>query len=159
MPPALLIDLNSLDLSKVLFDAAEIEKVNPHRFEMRQLDGIIHMDNEQVLCVGYKDVTEREFWVRGHIPGRPIMPGVVIVEAAAQLASFHVIKAVAQSSQKFIGFGGIDKVKFRGAVVPVDRLYLVVKLIDYRPRRFICAAQGFVKNQMVFEAEITGMPI
>lgn len=160
MPPALLADLNSLDLNKVLHDTEAIEKVNPHRFEMRQLDAIVHEDSEQGLCVGYKDITEEEFWIRGHIPGRPLMPGVIMIEACAQLASFYVLTALDDyASGKFVGFGGIDEVKFRGTVKPGDRLYLMVKLIEHRPRRFVAAAQGVVDGQMVMQAKIVGMPI
>ena len=160
MPPALLLDLSRIDLDHVAFDAAAIEEVNPHRYEMRQLDGMIYDDQETSTCLGYKDVTEDEFWVRGHIPGRPLMPGVIMIEAAAQLASFYVINSFHEySPDKFIGFGGINDVKFRGAVTPGQRLYLIVKLIERRPRRFICAAQGVVDGQMVFEAKIVGMPM
>ena len=90
------------DLNELAFDSQAIEKVNPHRYEMRQLDGIIWHSPDQAAVLGYKDVTEDEFWVRGHIPGRPIMPGVLMVEAAAQLASFY-IKYLNQEG-RFIGF-------------------------------------------------------
>ncbi|MBN1436413.1 MAG: beta-hydroxyacyl-ACP dehydratase [Sedimentisphaerales bacterium] len=160
MPPALLANLDAIDLNKVLYDTATIEKVNPHRFEMRQLDAIVHEDKDVGLCVGYKDITEDEFWVRGHIPGRPLMPGVVMIEAAAQLASFYVLTALEDyASGKFVGFGGIDEVKFRGSVVPGDRLYLIAKLLESRPRRFVAAAQGIVNGQMVLQAKIVGMPM
>ena len=157
MPPNILWDLTSLDLDKVLFDREQIEKINPHRYEMQHLDGICHLDTEQGIIVGFKEVTDQEFWIRGHIPGRPIMPGVIMVEAAAQLLSFAVNKI--NGGDRFIGFGGIDNVKFRGTVAPGNRLIMVGKLIENRPRRFICDCQGFVKEQMVFQARITGMPV
>jgi len=158
MPPALIIDLNKIDLHQVIFDTAAIEKTNPHRYEMRQLDGVIWHDEASASVVGYKDITENEFWVRGHIPGRPLMPGVIMVEAAAQLASFY-IKFLNKDDERFIGFGGIEDVKFRGTVEPGSRLILLGKLLENRPRRFICAAQGVVNGQMVFQAKIIGMPI
>jgi 3-hydroxyacyl-[acyl-carrier-protein] dehydratase len=159
MPPALLVNLDAIDLSHVVFDAAAIEKINPHRYEMRQLDAVVWHDPATGSVVGYKDVTDREFWVRGHIPGRPLMPGVIMVEAAAQLASFYVRYLNLQKGDRFIGFGGIEDVKFRGTVVPGNRLYLLGTLLENRPRRFICAAQGVVDKQMVFQARIIGMPV
>lgn len=157
MPPQLIIDLDTIDLDQCIFDAEAIEKVNPHRYEMRQLDGIIYENRDDVTILGYKDVTESEFWVRGHIPGRPLMPGVLMIEAAAQLASFAVKRI--NDDDRFIGFGGVDDVKFRGVVTPPSRLYIMGKLIENRPRRFISLAQGVVDGQMVFQARIIGMPV
>ncbi len=157
MPPPLLVNLDAINLNQVLFDTAAVERVNPHRYEMRQLDGIIWHDQTTATVLGYKDITANEFWVRGHIPGRPLMPGVIMIEAAAQLASFY-IKFLNQDD-RFIGFGGIEDVKFRGIVQPGDRLLLMGKLAENRPRRFICDAQGAVNGQMVFQAKIIGMPV
>jgi len=83
MPPPLLIDLDKIDLDDLVFGVDDIERINPHRYEMRQLDGVIWHDPETAAVVGFKDVTPDEFWVRGHIPGRPLMPGVIMIEAAA----------------------------------------------------------------------------
>src|SRR5690554_1935470 len=90
MPPTRLFDLLDLDLDKVEFDRQAIAQVNPQSYEMSQLDAIVWYDLPRMLCLGYKDVTDKEFWIRGHIPGRPIMPGVIMVEAAAQLCSFFM---------------------------------------------------------------------
>ena len=157
MPPKMLLDLSSIDLDKVLYDRAQIEEVNPHRFEMQHLDGIIYLDADQGLIVGYKEITDQEFWIRGHVPDRPIMPGVIMVESAAQLLSFAVNKMY--GDQRFIGFGGIDHAKFRGTVSPGSRLIMIGHLIEKRARRYVCDCQGFVQGQMVFEVRITGMAV
>ena len=157
MPPPLLLDLEKIDLEQVIYDVDGIEKVNPHRYEMRMLDGIVHFDAEAGAAVGFKEITENEFWVRGHIPSRPLMPGVLMIEAAAQLASFCAIKITQE--ERFVGFGGIEDVKFRGQVVPTCRLYLLGKFTERRSRRFKFAAQGLVNGQLVFHATIIGMPI
>jgi len=90
MPPQQLINMDNIDLNNVLFDKEAILKHNPQDFEMQQLDGVLWYDKEKFLILGYKDITENEFWTRGHIPGRPIMPGVIMIEASAQLSSFFV---------------------------------------------------------------------
>ncbi len=86
MPPSFLFDLSLLNLdAEPIYDQATINQVNPQRFEMQQLDGILWQDTERHLILGYKEVTDQEFWIRGHVPGRPLMPGVIMIEAAAQL--------------------------------------------------------------------------
>jgi len=157
MPPALLVDINTINLNRIVFDVEAIEQVNPQRHEMRQLDAIVHFDKECGTVVGYKDITEEEFWVRGHIPGRPIMPGVIMLEAAAQLASFSAQKV--NHLEGFLGFSGLEDVKFRLQVIPGSRLYLLGKFVEIRRRRFKLATQGVVEGQMVFHATIIGMPI
>ena len=79
MPPPLLFDLSKIDLSvEPVYDRQAVEKANPQRFEMQQLDGMLWCDREKSQILGYKDVTDKEFWIRGHIPGRPLMPGVIM---------------------------------------------------------------------------------
>lgn len=159
MAPQLLFDLSVHDLDKDLYDSDHIEAHNPHRGAMRLLDAIIweDVDADNTHAIGYKDVRDDEFWVPGHIPGRPIFPGVLMIEAAAQFASYVTMRKFEKC--KFIGFAGVDKVKFRGQVVPGDRLYLLIDGFNMKPRRAICNAQGVVNGNLVFEAVITGMPI
>jgi 3-hydroxyacyl-[acyl-carrier-protein] dehydratase len=157
MPPALLFDLAEIDLNgEPAFDRNAICKINPQRFEMQQLDGILWYDRDKACVLGYKDVTEGEFWVRGHIPGRPLMPGVIQIEAAAQLLSFFV-KQVCEE-EGFIGFGGIEGAKFRLPVEPGCRLLLLGHITEARRgRRYVCDVQGVVSGTLVFEATISGM--
>jgi 3-hydroxyacyl-[acyl-carrier-protein] dehydratase len=157
MPPALLFDYKKLDLNKVEFDRAVIAEVNPQFYEMAQLDGIIWHDLEKMMCLGYKDVTDKEFWVRGHIPGRPIMPGVIMVEAAAQLCSFFMRRIYGLKG--FIGFSGIDETKFRETVVPGNRLYLLGHIYKVRSRQFSAKVQGIVNDKPAFETVISGMNV
>src|SRR5262245_7385491 len=92
MPPPLIVDPMSLDLSRVVADREAIRRVNPQRFELEQLTAIVLMDREQEIIAGYKDVGADEFWVRGHLPDYPLLPGVLICEAAAQLCSYYIVK-------------------------------------------------------------------
>ncbi len=158
MPPVTLVDPATIDTSRVFLDLEAIRRGNPQRFEMEQLTAIVRIDQEAGLIVGYKDLTAREFWVRGHMPGYPLMPGVMICEAAAQLSSFysHYIKL---DEASFMGFGGMEDVRFRGMVRPGDRLLLVSKVVRLHRRQTIFETQGFVDANMVYHGRIIGVPL
>jgi len=157
MPPPVILDPSTLDLSRLIADRAEIMRVNPHRHEFALLDGIVHCDVEKGVFAGYHDVREDAFWVRGHIPGRPLFPGVLMIEVAAQLASYLTQRIL--GTEGFVGFAGVDKVKFRGTIKPPSRFVIVGRGKQVKRRRTVCETQGFVDNTMVFEGEITGMPV
>lgn len=156
MPPAAIMDPERLDTSKVLYDQDAIRGGNPQRFEMEQLSAIVLFDPAHKIIAGYKDVTENEFWVRGHMPGFPIMPGVVMCEASAQLASFycHLTHAIEGG---FLGFGGMEDVRFRGLVRVGDRLIIIAKAVKIHRRQMIFDTQGFVGKNMVFHARVIGV--
>ena len=158
MPPALLFDISTIDLNHVAFNAEEIEKINPHRGAMRLIDGMIHVAADNMSAVAYKDIRDDEFWCAGHIPGRPIYPGVLMIESAAQLSSFVTLRAWEKGN--FMGFIAADGWKFRSPVTPGQRLILLGKMVELRPgRRSIVEVQGLVNGQIVFEGRITGMPL
>ena len=127
MPPQFLFDLSSIDLTKVAYGPDEIRKVNPHRGDMEMLNGIIWVDTDAGCILGYKDIRADEFWVSGHIPGRPIFPGVLMIETAAQLASFYTKKFIQWPG--FIGFGAANECRFRGQVLPGQRMLFLAKKI------------------------------
>jgi len=157
MAPPLLFDLSEIDLTKTVFDREAVARVNPQSHEMAQLDGVIWYDRPRLLILGYKDVTEGEFWFRGHIPGRPIMPAVIMVEAAAQVASFFMKRIYGLKG--FIGFSGIERAKFRETVIPGDRLYLLGHICKVRSRQFSADVQGLVNDKLAFDTTITGMKV
>jgi len=157
MPPTPFLDLSTIDLNRVIATREDVYKVLPQRYEFETIDGILHIDTEKQVLVAYRDIRADEWWCRGHLPGRPIFPGVLMVEAAAQMASYY--DRVVQKSTKFMAFGGIDEVKFRGAVIPPARLILVGRALEIRPRRTTIEVHGFVEDRMVFEGRISGMPI
>ena len=154
MPPQLLYDISAIDLNRVLYDQEAIRQINPQRGDMEHLDAIVHVDAERGQIIGYKDVRDDEFWVPGHIPGRPLLPGVIMIEAAAQVAAFYTSKVVGWEG--FIGFGGADAIRFRQPVTPGCRIYFVVQKTDQRHRRITCKVQGLVDGAVVFEAVIIG---
>lgn len=159
MPPTLLVDLSKVDLSKVAYPIEEIRKRNPQRHEFEQLSGIHYLDLEGGEIVGYRQVGHGEFWERGHIPGRPLFPGVLMVEAAAQLASFFIKCKLGPDDPRFIGFGGIEGVRFRQTISPGDRILFLGRCTEFRPRRAMFATQGLVGDRLVFEGTIIGMTV
>lgn len=124
---------------------------------MRMLDRVIWLSESGTSCFGIRTIRHDEFWVDGHIPGRPLFPGVLMIEAAAQLCSFSNTRLGRTTG--FLGFTRCDDVVFRGTVVPGDDLYILTAEIDYNRRRFISKTQGIVGEKLVFEATITGMAI
>jgi 3-hydroxyacyl-[acyl-carrier-protein] dehydratase len=159
MPPEAHFDPVKLDLDRVLADQDAIRQVNPQRFAMEQLTAVVHIDSEQHLIAGYKDVGNDEFWIAGHLPGYALMPGVLMCEAAAQLCSYYIMSKTDLCQGDFIGFGGLENVRFRGPVRPGDRLVLIGKALRLNRRQTAFNVQGFVGNTMVFHADVLGMPL
>jgi 3-hydroxyacyl-[acyl-carrier-protein] dehydratase len=158
MPPEILFDPSRLDFGTVVADLEAIRKANPQRFEMEQLTAIVYLDPDEHVIVGYKDVGPGEFWVRGHLPGYPLMPGVVMCEAAAQLCSYYMVQT-GLNEGNFVGFGGMENVRFRSPVRLGDRLVLVARGAKLHRRQSIFNVQGFVGGTMAFHADIIGVPM
>lgn len=155
----LLLDFSEFDPNRVLADQEEIRRYNPQRFEMEQLTAISFEDPVRQICAGFKDVTHHEFWARGHMPGMPLMPGVIMCEAAAQMCSYFAVKHNLLGAG-MIGFGGLEEVRFRDPVIPGDRLVLVSKLLKIRRgAMIICRFQGFVHERLAVEGVIKGVPL
>jgi 3-hydroxyacyl-[acyl-carrier-protein] dehydratase len=154
MPPKYLLDLSKVDLNAVVHDQEQIRLENMQRGHMEHLNAIIWVDTDQAALIGYKDVRLDEFWVEGHIPGRPLLPGVIMIEAGAQLASFYTKRYLNWTG--FVGFGGVEDCKFRLPVPPGCRMYLLGKQRWERHRRMRCDIQGLVDGQIVFEAGVIG---
>lgn len=158
MPPPLLLDVDSLNLDRVVVTREQIYDVLPHRHEFILLDGLLHLNVQAGEAVAFRDLREDEFWVRGHLPGRPIFPGVLMLECVAQLASFVGTKYMGFEGL-FIGLSGVDKARFRASAKPLDRMLFLARAIETRSRRTIYETQGVIDGQLIFEAQISGMPI
>jgi 3-hydroxyacyl-[acyl-carrier-protein] dehydratase len=157
MPPPILLDPATLDLSNPVADRAAIMRLNPQRDEFALLDAVVLCDQQRGLFAGYHDVRADAYWARGHVPGRPLFPGVLMIEVAGQLSSF-VCRHVS-GGEHFIGLGALDTVRFRGTVEPPCRFIVIGQATKWHRRRTQCMTQGFVNGIMVFEAVITGLAV
>ncbi len=136
----------AVDLNTVVADKQAIRKYNPQRFDMEQIDAVVLEDTDRAICIGYKDVRADEFWVAGHMPDMPLMPGVLICEAAAQLASYFTLKHDLLGAE-LVGLGGMEEIRFRGRVVPGDRLVIVLQQVRVRRGALIvCRFEGYVQR-------------
>lgn len=159
MATAPLYDLSKLNFVSPLFTQDDIRAINPQRFEMEQLTGIVHVDREQHLIVGYKQLTDEEFWIRGHMPDFALMPGVVQCEAAAQLGGFYARKYNLIGGD-YLGFGGMDKVRFRKPVFPGARLDLVARVTRVMAQKLAqFEFQGWVGEELMFEGRMLGVTV
>src|SRR3990172_11386726 len=113
-------------------DTIEIEKIIPHRYPFLFVDKIVELEPGK-SAVGVKNVTADEWFFQGHFPGYPIMPGVLIIEALAQVGA-AVILSLPQNKGKIVLFAGIDKVRFKREVKPGDQLTLTVELTSFKGR-------------------------
>lgn len=158
MPPAAIIEPAELDCDNILYDRDSIYELLPQRHEFSQLDAIVHIDKDANKFAAIRDIKPDEWWCRGHMPQQAIFPGVLMVEAAAQLSAFTQ-KIVYADHQGVMGFGGISDAKFRDSVYPPSRILLIAEVIDKRMRRYTCAVQAFVEGRMAFEGEIKGIAL
>jgi 3-hydroxyacyl-[acyl-carrier-protein] dehydratase len=157
MPSEPLLDLESVDLSRVVATREEVLSKIRQRGRFALLDGILHLDEERGLIVGFKEIRGDDWWAADHIPGRPIFPGALMCEAAAQLCSYDYLRKQPLPEGGFLGFGGMNGTRFRGIVQPPARMLLVAHPERLRSRMFTYAAQGFVGRDLVFETEIMGV--
>lgn len=160
MPAQAYYDYTKFNYDKPLYTLDDIRKVNPQRHEMEQLSGIVYVDRENHGIIGFKDVSDDEFWIKGHMPGFPLMPGVLLCEAAAQLAGFYARKFDILQAGDYLGFGGMNDVRFRSPVYPNSRLIIVARAVAIKVKRLAqFEFQGFVNDKQVFNGVMIGVPI
>ncbi|MDP6839245.1 MAG: 3-hydroxyacyl-ACP dehydratase FabZ family protein [Planctomycetota bacterium] len=159
MPTESLIDFDALALDETVASRDELRELIQQRHEFEMLDGLVHEAPDTPLLVAYKDIRADDWWARGHIPGRPLFPAALMIEAAAQLSSYDYLRHRHSGESIFAGFGGIDRARFRGTVQPGCRLLIACRVKRARSKMFTYTTQGFVERKLVFEAEIMGVVV
>ncbi len=137
-------------------DSTEIQAILPHRYPFLLVDRIEELEIGKRV-IGIKNVTVNEPFFQGHFPGRPIMPGVLIIEAMAQVGGVLAFKSANQGGAKLVYFMGIDKAKFRKPVLPGDRLRFVVDILKARHPYWKMRGEAYVEDSLVCEAELMAM--
>jgi len=168
MPAKLLFQYAHLNFDNILMDRVAIRKYIAQRGEVEQLDRVIWINKERSCGAGIRQVRNNEWWVNGHFPGNPILPGVLVVETAAQFSSIiyqYKMEMIKDATPKILAFSGIEKTRFRLTVSPGDELLYLIKEIRFSNRCIIADVQAlkdFRNNspgKMVYQGRIVGMPV
>src|SRR6202030_4334353 len=117
--------------TRMLMDVNAIQKLLPHRYPFLMVDGILELESLKSI-VGVKNVTINEYYFQGHFPGKPIMPGVLIIEAMAQTGGLLLLLEIPNRESKLLYFVAVDGARFRRPVVPGDQLRLEIKVLSWR---------------------------
>ncbi len=133
-------------------DINEIRRILPHRYPMLLVDRILEL--EAMRCVGIKNVTVNEPFFNGHFPDYPVMPGVLIIEAMAQVAGVLVLNSVPERDSKLVFLVSVDHARFRKPVVPGDQLRIEIDVLKWKASVAKVTARGTVQGTLVAEAEL-----
>jgi 3-hydroxyacyl-[acyl-carrier-protein] dehydratase len=139
----------------MLFDVNDIQKVLPHRYPFLLIDRVLDLTPGKEI-VALKNVTINEAFFQGHFPGKPIMPGVLMIEAMAQAGGVLAYKST-ELDDNVVYFMSIDKVKFRKPVVPGDQLRLEVRVTQHRGKVWRFDGETKVDGNLVCEAQFMAM--
>lgn len=153
----LLFDTAGIDLEQRLLNREDLQEWIPHRGAMQLLDSIVWVSEDSTRGIGHRVVKADEFWVEGHFPNRPMFPGVLMVETAAQLALYLFNRRVGKG--KIPAFLRIEDCAFRQSISPGSEFFVLCQEIKKGKRRFVSNVQGLVDDQVAFEARLTGMSL
>jgi beta-hydroxyacyl-ACP dehydratase FabZ len=137
----------------VVYGIADILKILPHRYPFLLVDRILEVEKGKRI-VGIKNVTFNEEFFQGHFPGNPVMPGVLILEAMAQVAAIGLLDIIPDHEKKLLYLSGVDRCKFRRPVLPGDQLRIEAEILQLRTRFCRCRAVATVDGALCTEAEL-----
>ncbi|MDW7643597.1 MAG: 3-hydroxyacyl-ACP dehydratase FabZ [Desulfuromonadales bacterium] len=137
----------------MVLNSQEIMKLLPHRYPFLLVDRIVELE-EGKKAVGIKNVTINEPFFQGHFPGHPIMPGVLIIEAMAQVGGLYAMVVNKIGDDKVTYFAGIDNARFRKPVVPGDVLRIELEMINCKRGLYCFSGKAYVEDVLVAEAEL-----
>jgi 3-hydroxyacyl-[acyl-carrier-protein] dehydratase len=137
----------------MIMDVVEIQKYLPHRYPFLMVDGILEIEKLKRV-VGIKNVTATESYFQGHFPGRPVMPGVLIIESMAQTGGLLLLLEVPDRESKLLFFAAVDGARFRRPVVPGDQLRIEVSVLAWRGDFCKLEGKAFVEGKLVAEATL-----
>ena len=137
----------------MLLDVVAIQKILPHRYPFLMVDGILEVERLKRI-VGVKNVTINEAHFQGHFPGRPVMPGVLIIEALAQAGGLLLLLEVPDRDNKLLYLVAVDGVRFRRPVVPGDQLKLELDVLSWRGDFCKLEGKATVEGQLAVEATL-----
>ena len=157
MPITQLIDPADYDPTAIVVSRDAIREVIPQRGNWEQLDGLLLCDAAQQLAVGVRHVPEHPFWEEDHMPGKPLLPGALMLDALAQLGIYY--HHTAAGEQRLFGFGGLQDVSFRRPVRPGETILYAVKPHKVQSRKVSFFGQGYVDGKCVVDAIVIGVPI
>lgn len=137
----------------MIMDVTEIQKILPHRYPFLMVDAILEMERLKRI-VGVKNVTINESHFQGHFPGKPIMPGVLIIESMAQTGGLLLLTEVPDRENKLLFFAAVDGARFRRPVVPGDQLRIEVNVLNWRGDFCKLEGKATVNGQLAAEATL-----
>ncbi len=137
----------------MILDINEIQKILPHRYPFLMVDAVLEMERLKRI-VGIKNVTINEDFFAGHFPGKPVMPGVLIIESMAQTGGLLLLQEVPERDKKLLYFVAIDDARFRRPVVPGDQLRVEVNVLSWRSNFCKLAGESERRGQLAAEATL-----
>src|SRR5258707_987262 len=137
----------------MILDVVEIQKLLPHRYPFLMVDAILEVERLKRI-VGIKNVSINEYYFQGHFPGKPVMPGVLILEAVAQTGGLLLLLDVPDRENKLLYFVAVDGARFRRPVVPGDQLRIEVNVLNWRGDFCKLEGKATVNGQLAAEARV-----